>query len=98
VLERYLEERGELPPDAPLIARQDGKALSVRAIQALFENWRRELGWTRSLHPHVLRHTHATQALAVRVLSLTLFPRASPVLRRDGGMPISHGAWSGGET
>jgi integrase/recombinase XerC len=67
VLARYLETRGDLAGDAPLFATRDGAQLSVRAIQARFEAWRKELGWTRALHPHVLRHTHATQALAVGV-------------------------------
>jgi integrase/recombinase XerC len=43
-----------------VFARYDGHALSVRAIESLFEVWRAELGWTRRLHPHVLRHAHAT--------------------------------------
>jgi site-specific recombinase XerD len=67
VLDRYLASRGELDADAPLFARSDGGRLSVRAIQALFERWKLELGWTRALHPHVLRHTHATGALALGV-------------------------------
>jgi integrase/recombinase XerC len=67
VIRKYLEMRGELPGNAPLFATREGGQLSVRAIQARFENWRRELGWTRALHPHVLRHTHATQALAAGV-------------------------------
>jgi integrase/recombinase XerC len=66
-LDRYLATRGEFPDDAPLFATREGKRLSVRAIQARFEGWRAELGWTRALHPHVLRHTHATQALAAGV-------------------------------
>lgn len=67
VLDRYLATRDDLAGDAPLFATCNGGRLSVRAIQARFEGWRRELGWTRSLHPHVLRHTHATQALAAGV-------------------------------
>jgi integrase/recombinase XerC len=43
------------------------RPLSVRGIQALFSAWRNELGWARPLHPHVLRRTHATGALALGV-------------------------------
>lgn len=64
MLDGYIAWRGETEPAAPLFARRDGNRLSVRAIQALFERWRAELGWMRPLHPHVLRHTHATGALA----------------------------------
>lgn len=64
MLGEYLASRGELAPEAPVFARRDGGRLSVRAIQALFEKWRAELGWTRALHAHVLRHTFATDALA----------------------------------
>lgn len=47
--------------DGPIFTREDGGPLSVRAIEARFEVWKSELGWTRPLHPHVLRHTHATE-------------------------------------
>lgn len=67
VLTAYLRERGPLDGDKPLFARADGRPLSVRAIQAVFSAWRVDLGWTRPLHPHVLRHTHATAALALGV-------------------------------
>lgn len=49
----------------PIFATRAGRPLSVRAVEALFETWRSELGWTRPLYPHVLRHTHATGALAL---------------------------------
>lgn len=52
---------------APIFEGRRGKALSVRAIQALFATWRTELGWVRRLHPHLLRKTHATGALALGV-------------------------------
>lgn len=80
VLRRHLAERGPLADDAPLFARRDGHALSVRAIQALFSKWRVELGWTRPLHPHVLRHTHATGALALGVDIATV----ADLLRHQG--------------
>jgi integrase/recombinase XerC len=67
LLDRYLTERRKIASDAPLFARSDGGRLSVRAIQAIFSGWRHELGWTRPLHPHVLRHTHATDALGLGV-------------------------------
>lgn len=47
----------------PIFANTAGRSLSARAIEARFEVWRAELGWTRPLHPHVLRHTHATGSL-----------------------------------
>lgn len=62
-LEAYLAPRGPLDADAPLFSRRDGGSLSPRAIEALFERWRAELGWTRPLSPHVLRHTIATNLL-----------------------------------
>lgn len=65
VLTAYRALRGDVHGDAPIFARSDGHALSVRAIESLFETWRSELGWTRALHPHVMRHTHATGALAL---------------------------------
>lgn len=49
----------------PIFATDAGRALSDRGIQARFEMWRAELDWKRPLHPHVLRHTHATGALAL---------------------------------
>ena len=65
MLSAYRVLRGELGGDDPIFARADGHALSVRAIESLFQTWRAELGWTRPLHPHVMRHTHATGALAL---------------------------------
>jgi len=65
LLASYRVRRDAVGDDAPIFARRDGWRLSVRAIEALFETWRAELGWTRALHPHVLRHTHATGALAL---------------------------------
>jgi len=61
----YRARRGAIQDGDALFVRHDGKRISVRAIQSLFETWRAELGWTRALHPHVLRHTHATGALAL---------------------------------
>jgi integrase/recombinase XerC len=61
----YRARRGSIQDGDALFVRRDGKRISVRAIQSLFETWRSELGWTRALHPHVLRHTHATGALAL---------------------------------
>lgn len=49
----------------PIFATRAGRPISARAVEGLFETWRSELGWTRPLHPHVLRHTHATGALAL---------------------------------
>ena len=51
----------------PIFTGRPGQKLSVRAIQAIFSTWRAELGWARGLHPHVLRRTHATGALALGV-------------------------------
>jgi site-specific recombinase XerC len=65
VLTAYRATRGEVHDDDAIFARSDGHALSVRAIESLFETWRLELAWTRPLHPHVMRHTHATGALAL---------------------------------
>ncbi|MFO0617216.1 MAG: tyrosine-type recombinase/integrase [Polyangiaceae bacterium] len=59
----YLESRGPIDGDAPLFAAQHGGHLTPRAIQALMQSLRRELGWTRPLHPHVLRRTFATDLL-----------------------------------
>ncbi|HET9958577.1 MAG TPA: tyrosine-type recombinase/integrase, partial [Polyangiaceae bacterium] len=53
--------------ERPIFTGFQGRSLSVRAIQALFATWRAELGWARRLHPHVLRRTHATGALALGV-------------------------------
>jgi site-specific recombinase XerD len=80
VLIRCLRGRGPLGESAPLFARADGRRLSVRAIQAIFATWREELGWTRPLHPHVLRHTHATGALALGVDIATV----ADLLRHQG--------------
>jgi site-specific recombinase XerD len=49
----------------PIFATRAGRLLSVRAVEALFQTWRSELGWTRPLHLHVLRHMDATGALAL---------------------------------
>jgi site-specific recombinase XerC len=65
VLRAYRATRVLNGEDTPIFARRDGHGFSVRAIQALFTTWRVELEWTRPLHPHVLRHTHATDALAL---------------------------------
>lgn len=67
VLAGYLAERGALSADAPLFSHKNGRSLSVQSVQRLFARWRADLGWTRPLHPHVLRHTHATAALAAGV-------------------------------
>jgi integrase/recombinase XerC len=61
----YRTLRGEVRGEDPIFARGDGRALSVRAIESLFETWRAELGWTRALYPHILRHTLATTVLAL---------------------------------
>src|SRR5262249_47481880 len=46
-----LRARAGMPGDnIAMFARYDGEALTVRGIEALFETWKTELGWTRRLH------------------------------------------------
>lgn len=79
-IDRNLAYRGARGSGEPLFARLGGAPLSVQGIQRLFARWRIELGWTRPLHPHVLRHTLATDALAARVDVATI----ADLLRHQG--------------
>lgn len=63
-IERWLSFRITAHPDTDhLFISQQGRLLSVRAIQKRVEHWSRKLGLDQHVHPHMLRHSFASHML-----------------------------------
>lgn len=60
LLDAYIQERGQ---GTPLFSTGGGTPLSPRSIQRLLRALGERAGLERRVHPHILRHTFATQAL-----------------------------------
>ena len=60
LLDAYIQERGQ---GTPLFSTGGGTPLSPRSIQRLLRALGERAGLERRVHPHLLRHTFATQAL-----------------------------------
>ena len=64
-LQRWRQARSAIPDIAAeaLFVTQDGRPLSVRAIQARLKHWAIRQGLPRHVHPHMLRHSFASHVL-----------------------------------
>lgn len=60
LLDAYIQEQGQ---GTPLFSTGGGTPLSPRSIQRLLRALGERAGLERRVHPHILRHTFATQAL-----------------------------------
>jgi site-specific recombinase XerD len=63
LLERYLETRKEMTSPALFISSKGGR-LTISQIYVIIRAIGRKAGLNKSLHPHRLRHTFATELLA----------------------------------
>lgn len=63
VLQDYLEKRSAEPSD-PLFMNKFGEGLQVQGIRKVLKKVGGEAGLVQSLHPHMCRHTFATNMLA----------------------------------
>ncbi len=64
-LQRWIKVRGELAkPDEPaLFVSSRGKRIHPRTIQQRMKEWALKHGASRSIHPHLLRHSFASHML-----------------------------------
>lgn len=71
LIDRYIKQ---LPKDQlPLFLSKRNKRFSRRSLQNLFRNVADQLGIHKKLHPHLFRHTAATQLNKVAGLQITKF-------------------------
>jgi site-specific recombinase XerD len=63
LLEQWKRERRRLPPSEFLFCTLQGRPVSVRHVQQMFQRRRRKAGISTRCSPHTLRHTFATELL-----------------------------------
>lgn len=64
-LKQWLKRRGELAAadETAVFVNKSGSRISPRGIQLRVDQWCRQSGLGRSLHPHMLRHSFASHVL-----------------------------------
>jgi site-specific recombinase XerD len=60
-IERHLKERGTELEETALFLSDRGARLSVRTVQELVKSYAKKAGISRTVTPHLLRHSSATQ-------------------------------------
>lgn len=65
LISTWIGERRAAPDERALFVAQHGRRLSIRAVQYLFERLREEMGTSKRISPHTMRHTAATLSIAL---------------------------------
>jgi len=61
----WIGERQAEPGERALFVAQHGRRLSIRAVQYFFERLREQMGTSKRVSPHTMRHTAATLSIAL---------------------------------
>ena len=64
---RYVQARGEVPPDGPFFVSRSKRALSRGAVYERVRTWGQRAKLTKRISPHRLRHTFATHLVKAGV-------------------------------
>lgn len=65
LLRAWIDERGECPRETALFLSARGTRLSIRAVESMIARIRKEMGSTKHITPHTMRHTAATLTLSL---------------------------------